>query len=293
MVEPDRLLARADHLLARLEALLQPTEPEAPEWNRAVAFRWHAAPRGGRLVPVKRRSTVLLEDLRSIDRQMAELDRNTRQFLVGLPANNALLWGPRGTGKSSLIKALLNSHADEGLRLIEVDRDDLSGMQDLMDLVAGRPERFIVFCDDLSFDIGDSGYRTLKASLDGSIAELPENVLIYATSNRRHLVPEQMRDNEDTRIAEGEIHYGDAVEEKISLSERFGICLAFHAFRQEEYLSIVRHWLNRFGIDPDVEPDVVHTAALQWALAHGSRSGRSARQFARDWAGRRRLEERG
>jgi predicted AAA+ superfamily ATPase len=280
------LISRAERLLDRIEALLQSPAPETHDFT-AAAFRWRVTPDGGSLAPIRRHAAARLDDLLAIDEQKSALDRNTRQFLQGLPANHALLWGPRGTGKSSLVKALLHAYAAHGLRLIEIPRDALASLLDIVDHVADRAERFVIFCDDLSFDAGDSSYHVLKACLDGSIAELPENVLIYATSNRRHLLPEPLCDNDDTRIADGEIHYGDAVEDRLSLAERFGISLAFHAMRQDEYLAIVAHWLWRLGVDPAQQVEAIRTEALRWALLRGSRSGRCARQFARDWAGKR------
>jgi predicted AAA+ superfamily ATPase len=220
-----------------------------------------------------------------VDRQYAELDRNTRQFLAGRPANNALLWGARGTGKSSLIKAMLHAYADRGLRLIEVDKHDLVDLPDIVDHLHGRRERFVVFCDDLSFDAEDSSYKALKAILDGSVSAPPENVLIYATSNRRHLMPEYMSENLEARMVDGELHHGETVEEKTSLSERFGIWLSFHPFNQDSYLAIVEHWLGVLG-SIDSMDETVRLAALEWALTRGSRSGRVAWQFARDWTGR-------
>ena len=214
--------------------------------------------------------------------------RNTRQFLKGLPANNALLWGPRGTGKSSLVKALLNEFANDGLKLIEVERQDLTDLPDIVEYLEGNDGRFVVFCDDLSFDEQDSTYRALKVVLDGSVLSTPDNLIIYATSNRRHLVPERLRDNLDATPIDGEIHQSEAVEEKISLSERFGLWLSFHPFNQTDYLTIVAHWLNDLGVADD---EAARHAALQWAMLHGSRSGRSAYQFAKDWAGRRALSD--
>lgn len=284
-----RLLDRADDLIGRIERMLPRPAPGEPEGD-ALAWRWRrAGERGGGFVPVARPAAIALDDLHGIDDQKAALERNTRQFVRALPCNNALLWGARGTGKSSLVKALLRAHADEGLRLIEVDATDLVDLPDLVAPLAGRAERFIVFADDLAFAADDPGYRALKAVLEGSVAGAPDNVVIYATSNRRHLMPEFMDENRDTRVVDGEIHPGETVEEKISLSERFGLWLSFHPFRQDDYLEIARAWLAR--IDPDLEFDGdTREAALQWALTRGSRSGRVARQFALDWAGRRGLE---
>ncbi|MCX7627977.1 MAG: ATP-binding protein [Methylophilaceae bacterium] len=277
MPQIERLLPRIESLLDRLEALL-PEPAAAPDWS-AHAWRW----RGGGLKAVAHPRHVRLADLQGIDPQKAAIDRNTRQFLRGLPANNVLLTGARGTGKSSLIKALLSEYAEVGLRLVEVDKHDLGNLPEIAALLEHRPERFIIFCDDLSFDTGESGYKALKVALDGSIAGAADNMLIYATSNRRHLMPEFMSENLEAE----EIRPGETVEEKIALSERFGLWLTFYPFDQEQYLAIVRHWLKTFGITR-LTPQV-RRAALQWATARGSRSGRVAWQFARDWAGQRGL----
>lgn len=287
MTPTDSLLTRAEAVLARLEALLPPAAPTA--LDDGIAWRWRKRNHQGWLEPITRFSSITLGDLQHIDEPRAELERNTRQFLAGLPANNALLWGPRGTGKSSLVKALLNTYAKDGLRLIEVERQDLIDLPEIVERIAAHPGRFIVFCDDLAFDEHDQTYRALKTVLDGSVLGAPDNLLIYATSNRRHLVPERQRDNQDARYDEdGEVHQSEAVEEKISLSERFGLWLSFHQFNQARYLDIVAHWLKQLGV-PDPESPEARHAALQWALLHGSRSGRSAQQFARDWAGRQGL----
>lgn len=283
------LLQRAEHLLDRIETLL-PERPPKPDWDHCIAFRWRRLLHRGWLQPVRHPHRLRLEDLQRIDRQKTILDRNTRQFLAGLPANNVLLWGPRGTGKSSLIKALLNEHAEHGLRLVEVDKDDLAGFSEITDVLADRPERFILYCDDLSFEAEDASYKALKAILDGSISAAPDNVLLYATSNRRHLLPEFQSENQQSRIVDGELHHGEAVEEKISLSERFGVWLSFHPFSQDDYLYIVGYWLNKLGF-PDQPSAETRREALQWALTRGSRSGRVAWQFARDWVGRQQLTE--
>ena len=282
----EHLLNRLHGLADRLEAWLPPAAPAPIDLAHAPAWRWRSTPSGrSTLEPVPHLHAIPLDDLLGLDRQKAVLERNTRQFLAGLPANNALLWGARGTGKSSLVKALLVAYAPRGLRLIEVGKAQLDELPDLLAQLHGRPERCILFCDDLSFASDEPGYQHLKAVLEGSISAPPENVLIYATSNRRHLMPESLADNRDTRVLEGEIHPGEAVEEKISLSERFGLWLSFHPFDQTQYLAIVRHWLTRFGA-PQPDSEVVTRAALQWALERGSRSGRVAWQFAKDWLGR-------
>ena len=242
---------------------------------------------GGQLEPVSSPHTIALEHLVGIERQAEVLDNNTRQFINRLPCNNALLWGARGTGKSSLVKAMLHKYADKGLRLIEVDAHDLIDLPKVVAPLVKLEQRFILFVDDLSFDADDSSYRTLKAALDGSVAVAPENVLIYATSNRRHIVPEFQTDNDQSRLVNGELHHGEAVEEKISLSERFGVWLSFHPFSQDLYLQAVQQWLQIYG---NIEMDEqVRAGALKWALTRGNRSGRVAAQFARDWCGRTQL----
>ena len=276
-------LARAEALLARIEPLLPPRSP-APDWQAANAFRWRKRQGAGYLTPIARTAPIRLDDLRDIETQKLRIDANTRQFVDGQPANNVLLSGARGSGKSSLIKALLNEYADRGLRVIEVEKADLVDLPDIVDLIDGRPERFIIFCDDLSFDAGDATFKALKVVLDGSLAAPPDNVLIYATSNRRHLMPEYFAENLAGKKVGEEIHPAEAVEEKISLSERFGLWLSFYPFDQDAYLDIVAHWLQHFGC---ATADI-HRAerdALNWALERGSRSGRVAWQFAKDWAG--------
>ena len=271
--------------MARLEAVL-PHPLAEPDWSASIAFRYRKRAGSGCLEPVKHVATIRLSHLREVDAQKERLVRNTLQFVQGRGANNVLLTGARGTGKSSLIKACLNEFAPQGLRLIEVDKVDLVDLPDIVDRVAGRPEHFIVYCDDLSFDEGEPGYKALKSILDGSVAQSSDNVLIYATSNRRHLLPEYMRENLSYQHTEdGEVHPGEVVEEKISLSERFGLWVSFYPFTQDEYLDIVAEWLRVFGVD-----ERAIAAALQeslvWALERGSRSGRVAHQFARDYAGR-------
>ncbi|NVD99160.1 ATP-binding protein [Massilia sp. BJB1822] len=282
----DQFLARAEAVLARVEALLPPAPP-APDWQAAHAFRWRKRRDGmGWLQAVGHPARIALDDLHNIGTQKQQIEQNTRQFVAGLPANNVLLTGARGTGKSSLIKACLNQFADQGLRLIEVDKADLADLQDITELVAGRPERFVVFCDDLSFEEGEGGYKALKVALDGSVSAQSENVLIYATSNRRHLMPERMSENNSYRSDEnGDLHPGETVEEKISLSERFGLWLSFYPFKQDDYLDIVAHWLASFGCTAE-QIEAARADALRWALQRGSRSGRVAWQFARDYAGK-------
>ncbi len=281
----ERLIDRAESLLARIESVLpQPLSP--PDWAASVAFRYRKRSTGhGSLEPVRHVGAMRLIDLKEIDGQKEKIERNTRQFVEGLPANNVLLTGARGTGKSSLIRACLNQFSPHGLRLIEVDKADLVDLPDIVDVVGARAEKFIVFCDDLSFDEGEPGYKALKSALDGSVAAAAPNVLIYATSNRRHLLPEYMKENLTYKHTDdGEVHPGEVVEEKISLSERFGLWVSFYPFSQDEYLAIVAQWLSSFGVGA-AAIEVARPEALVWALERGSRSGRVAYQFARNYEG--------
>jgi predicted AAA+ superfamily ATPase len=274
-------------LLERLEQLLPPAPP-ATNWGASIALRWRKTPglnARGWLQPVRHVHRMRLSDLQGIGAQIDKVEQNTRQFLEGKPANNVLLTGARGTGKSSIVKALLNKYHKQGLRLIEVEKNDLVDLPEITDRVAGRAERFLVFCDDLTFHGAEDGYIALKVALDGSISTTSENLLIYATSNRRHLMPEFMTENLETRYVGDEIHPGETVEEKISLSERFGLWVSFYPFDQDEYLQIVAHWLTTFGCGAR-EAAAAREEALQWSLQRGSRSGRVAYQFARDWAGK-------
>jgi predicted AAA+ superfamily ATPase len=278
------LAERALAVLAQLEAWLPPAPPPI-DWT-AHAFRWQRRGARGWLDAVRTLAPIRLQDLQHIERQKSIIERNTVAFLQGQPANNVLMTGARGTGKSSLVRALLDAHAERGLRLIELDKSDLGDLGQISELIQGRPERFIVFCDDLSFEEGEASYKALKSALDGSVSSPGDNLLIYATSNRRHLMPEYMHENlQAEHQADGEIHPGETVEEKISLSERFGLWLSFYPFAQDDYLDIVNHWLQTQGC-PAPQIEAARTEALQWALERGSRSGRVARQFARDWAAR-------
>jgi predicted AAA+ superfamily ATPase len=279
------LIDRAEALLARIEAVV-PHPLGAPDWSASTAFRYRKRGGSGSVEPVRQVAKIRLASLVEVGPQKQRLVRNTEQFVAGHAANNVLLTGARGTGKSSLIKACLNEFAARGLRLIEVDKTDLVDLPDLVDLVAERPERFIVFCDDLSFDEGEPGYKALKSILDGSISEASDNVLIYATSNRRHLLPEYMKENLTYRHTDdGEVHPGEVVEEKISLSERFGLWVSFYPFSQDEYLAITGEWLRAHGVGAEAIA-AARADALVWALERGSRSGRVAFQFAKDYAGR-------
>ena len=277
-----------ERILQRLDQLLPPPPP-ATDWDASIAFRWRSAGRRGAggaagwLQPVRHVHRIRLSELRGIDAQIAKVEQNTRQFIEGRPANNVLLTGARGTGKSSIVKGLLNKYARQGLRLIEVEKNDLVDLPHIVDQVAPRKERFVLFCDDLTFHGAEDGYIALKVALDGSISTTSENLLIYATSNRRHLMPEYMAENLETRYVGDEIHPGETVEEKISLSERFGLWVTFYPFDQDEFLEIVSQWLRHFDAPLT---DKGREEALQWALQKGSRSGRVAYQFARDWAGR-------
>ena len=274
-----------EQILQRLGELLPQPAPET-DWKASIAFRWRSGGRPGAagwLQPVHQVHRIKLSDLQGIDQQIERVEQNTRQFLSGQPANNVLLTGARGTGKSSIVKGLLNKYSKQGLRLIEVEKNDLVDLAQIVDQVAGRKERCLLFCDDLSFHGAEDGYIALKVALDGSISTTSENMLIYATSNRRHLMPEYMAENLETKYVGDEIHPGETVEEKISLSERFGLWVTFYPFDQDEYLEIVGHWLRTFGAKLS---DAAREEALQWSLQRGSRSGRVAYQFARDWAGR-------
>ena len=281
-----RLIDKAERLMARIESVL-PQPLSAPDWSQSVAWRYRKRTSGhGALEPVRHVGAIALSDLKEIEPQKEKIERNTRQFVEGRPANNVLLTGARGTGKSSLIKACLNAYAPQGLRLIEVDKADLTDLPDIVDVVAGLPEKFIVYCDDLSFEEGEAGYKALKSILDGSVAASTPNVLVYATSNRRHLLPEYMKENLSyTHTDDGEVHPGEVVEEKISLSERFGLWVSFYPFSQDEYLAIVAQWLGALGATP-AQIDSSRAESLVWALERGSRSGRVAYQFARDFVGR-------
>lgn len=279
-------LLRAQQLMDRVEEAL-PGPLVEPDWNASVAFRYRKRSSGrGVLEPVRQVADIRLGDVKAIELQKERLLRNTEQFVQGRLANNVLLTGARGTGKSSLVKACLNAFSGQGLRLIEVDKADLIDLPDLVACVSARPEKFIIFADDLSFDEGEVGYKALKSILDGSVSATGANVLIYATSNRRHLMPEYMSDNESYQhMEDGELHPGEVVEEKVSLSERFGLWLSFYPFSQNDYLEIVYQWLRHFGVS-QAQADAAREEALVWSLERGSRSGRVAYQFARDYAGR-------
>jgi len=286
-------LERADAVLARLEPLL-PAPREVVDWNRSLAARWVREGRSGYLMPLEVSLDMRLSDLIGVDLQREQLGRNTRQFIDGLPANHALLWGSRGTGKSSLIRALLAEYAQAGLRLIEIERDHLGDLPRVVEQLQKLPQRFVLFCDDLSFEAGESDYRVLKSVLDGSLEQAPDNVLLYATSNRRHLVPEKESDNANWKHVDGELHPSEAVEDKIALSDRFGLWLSFYPFTQEHYLNVVEHWITQLALaaglswQRDAELDKL---AIRWATGRGNRNGRCAYQFARYWVGLKLLEQ--
>jgi uncharacterized protein len=283
------LVTRAEAVLERVELLLPP-KIDDPDWKKVTAARWRKRHGQGVLQGVARPHAVSLDHLVSIDEQKHRLGENTRQFVAGRPANNVLLTGSRGTGKSSLVKAMLARHAAKGLRLIEVDKADLADLPDIVERIERDPHRFVIFCDDLTFDVGEAGYKALKVALDGSIAGAADNVVIYATSNRRHLMPEYMSENLETRHVGEEVHPGESVEEKISLSERFGLWISFYPFQQDDYLAAVHEWLDAYGIKVGArDREATEREALQFALARGSRSGRVAWQFAKHVAGSRAL----
>lgn len=288
-MEPELIgfLARAERLLARLEPLL-PAERAGIDWSDTLAARWKVERGAGYLLPLKVNLSLRMTDLLGIDRQASQLLANTQQFVAGMPANHALLWGARGTGKSSLIRALLAALAPQGLRLIEIERDDLADLPKVVESLAGVPQRFVLFCDDLSFEAGESQYRSLKSVLDGSLEQAPDNVLLYATSNRRHLVPERQSDNDNWQRVDGELHPSEAVEDKIALSDRFGLWLSFYPFSQDHYLDVVRHWIQVLAEQSALSwnwDEALEKAAIRWALARGNRNGRCAYQFARQWVG--------
>jgi predicted AAA+ superfamily ATPase len=281
------LVARAEGVLARVEDLLPPPAPD-PDWTKVTAARWRRRQGRGVMQGVAHPHAVALDHLVSIDEQKRRIDDNTRQFVAGRPANNVLLTGSRGTGKSSLVKAMLARYAAKGLRLIEVDKSDLADLPDIVERIERDPHRFVIFCDDLTFDVGEAGYKALKVALDGSIAGAADNVVVYATSNRRHLMPEYMGENLETKHLGDEVHPGESVEEKISLSERFGLWISFYPFQQDDYLAAVGEWLETFGVKVAArDKDAAEREALQFALGRGSRSGRVAWQFAKHVAGSR------
>ena len=289
MSDTESLIKRLDALLDRVEPLI-PTLPKAVAEFNGGAYHWKSLGNNGYFHKIDRPTNFKLSDLQCIDRQKKLIDRNTKQFLSNLPSNNVLLWGPKGTGKSSLIKALLNEYQNEGLNLIEVEREDLKDLRKIIDLLSDKEGHFILYCDDLSFEADDASYKSLKVVLDGSLTNASENILIYATSNRRHLLPEYMSDNVASKNVNNDLHLNETIEEKLSLSERFGLWLSFHPFNQDQYLEIVDYWLRKLGHNLD-NNEFVKKASLKWALERGSRSGRSAWQFAKDWTGQQKLQE--
>ncbi|MFC0710179.1 ATP-binding protein [Azorhizophilus paspali] len=287
----NEFLDQAQVLLDRLEPLLPAVQPPL-DWSCTLAARWQRSGRDGALLPLQVNLDLHLVDLIGVDSQRDQLSRNTHQFVAGLPANHALLWGARGTGKSSLVRALLAEYAGAGLRLIEIERDHLADLPRVVERLVGLPQRFVLFCDDLSFEAGDGDYRVLKSVLDGSLERAPDNVLLYATSNRRHLMPERQSDNDNWQLVDGEVHPNEAVEDKIALSDRFGLWLSFYPFTQDHYLSVVRHWISvqagQCGLAWDWD-ESLEQAAIRWAQGRGNRNGRCAYQFARHWVGLRLL----
>jgi predicted AAA+ superfamily ATPase len=284
-------LQRADAVLERIEPLLPAVRVEL-DWNAVIAARWQREGRAGYLQPLRASLDLRLSDLVGVDTQCEQLARNTRQFVSDLPANHALLWGARGTGKSSLVRALLAEHAGAGLRLIEIERDHLADLPKVVEALAGLPQRFVLFCDDLSFESGEGDYRVLKSVLDGSLERAPDNVLLYATSNRRHLVPEKESDNEHWQMVDGELHPNEAVEDKIALSDRFGLWISFYPFTQDHFLAVVRHWVEVLASQAGLQWQWSHELeilAVRWALGRGNRNGRCAYQFARSWVGQQLL----
>lgn len=280
-------LQRAESVLERIEPLL-PAPRGAIDWQLSLAARWHREGRSGYLQALQVGLDMRLSDLIGVDTQREQLARNTRQFVQGLPANHALLWGARGTGKSSLVRALLAEHAAEGLRLIEIERDHLADLPRVVEQLLKLPQRFVLFCDDLSFEAGEGDYRMLKTVLDGSLERAPENVLLYATSNRRHLLPEKQSDNQNWQMIDGELHPNEAVEDKIALSDRFGLWLSFYPFTQDHFLAVVRHWITQQAAEAGLAwqwSEELEKAAIRWALGRGNRNGRCAYQFARQWVG--------
>lgn len=286
-------LERAESVLARLEPLLPALRPEI-DWHQCLAARWQREGRSGYLLPLEVSLDMRLSDLIGVDQQRQQLARNTQQFLDGHPANHALLWGSRGTGKSSLVRALLAEHAAVGLRLIEIERDHLGDLPRVVEQLQKLPQRFVLFCDDLSFEAGEGDYRVLKSVLDGSLEQAPDNVLLYATSNRRHLVPEHQSDNENWSRVDGELHPSEAVEDKIALSDRFGLWLSFYPFTQEHFLRVVEHWIGELARDSGLQwsrDEQLDILAVRWATGRGNRNGRCAYQFARYWVGLKLLEQ--
>lgn len=281
MPQDDLIFSQLKRIADILERSTTPAAPPV-DWG-CKAFRWRRHPHGGYLESIAHTSPLRLADLQNIERQKEQIRQNTLHFVEGRPANNVLLTGSRGTGKSSLPKALLNEYHTRGLRIVEVDKEQLVDLPDIVELLRNRPEKFIIFCDDLTFTENDQSYRALKVVLDGTLHASADNVLIYATSNRRHLIPEFMKDNLDTSHLNGEVHPAENIEDKISLSDRFGLWLSFQANDQEEYLNTARHWVEKLGA---VWDERTRAESLRWALTRGNRSGRSAWQFARDWAGK-------
>lgn len=291
----NRILERAERVLSLAERALEShlgPRVDGAEWDRVLAFRWDARHGRGRLVPIEEPQLFALEDLVGVDRSIAKLVANTEQFVEGLPFNHVLLHGERGTGKSSAVKGLLVRFGDRGLRAVEVHKDDLIDLPEVLSALRGPRQRFLLFCDDLSFDAGEARYRELKAALEGSLVAPPGNVCIVATSNRRHLVQERVAENLEARLDEaGDLHVGETADEKLALSDRFGLVIGFYPFDQDTFLAVVRHYAEKAGLDAPWEE--IRAEALRWALRRASRSGRTAKQFVDDFAGRAALARSG
>jgi len=281
------LIAQMERVLTSLEQLLPRPVPRI-DWGTCYAANWRRHSFAGTLEPIHAVSATTLDELLGIDEQKRLVENNTRQFIAGLPANNVLLWGTRGTGKSSLVRAILNAYAVRGLRVIQVDKNDLVHLPDIFAAIGAQPYRFILLCDDLSFEPGELGYKMLKSALDGSVYAAPENVLIYVTSNRRHLLPEYPTDNLGAKMVNNEIHHGEGIEEKISLSDRFGLWVPFHAFSQEHYLRVARQCIESLGRRQGVVipwTEELSIEAVAWSHDKSKRCGRTALQFASHWVG--------
>jgi predicted AAA+ superfamily ATPase len=292
----DELASQLKQVLTSLQMML-PKPVTDIDWKVCHAANWRRHSFAGYLEPVESIEQIELDDLLGIEEQKHIVEENTRQFLAGFPANNTLLWGTRGTGKSSLIRAILNNYAAQGLRIVQVDKNDLIHLPDIVDSIKCLPYRFIIFSDDVSFEVGESSYKMLKSALDGAVYAPPDNVLIYVTSNRRHLLPEFETDNRGAMLIKNEMHHGEAIEEKISLSGRFGLWVGFHPFSQEQYIGVTRQWVNKLFAKqgsrqgpPLAWNDEARVAAIQWGYDKGDNSGRIAYQFACRWVGTQMLK---
>ena len=292
MFTDEELKTQLQRVLASVEQLL-PKSADKVDWSQSWAANWRRYSFAGYLEAINELDSVTLDDLLGIDKQKQILDENTRQFVQGFPSNNVLLWGTRGTGKSTLVRALLNAYAEQGLRVIQVDKDDLINLADIFAAIKGEIYRFIILCDDLSFEPGESSYKVLKSALDGAVYASPENVRFYVTSNRRHLLPEYETDNLGFKMVNNELHAGEGVEEKTSLSDRFGLWVPFHLFRQDQYLDLVSQLIKKYAFEHHIDiavDDELLTAALKWSHEKSKRCGRTALQFSRYWVGQQLLK---